>query len=89
MSHSETQLRVEVELYDIVSARIYFKPVAGRMNSFNRTVEHKDFTGFGLVVGKSDSFCLIYLPNRESKLFQIKNLVVASKFNNNVSKIKI
>ena len=80
MLHREEQIQVEAKLYDIVRARVYIKALPGRMNSFNKQVEHKDFNGFALVLGTSDSFAQIYLPNRTRKLIRVKNLIVVSKW---------
>ena len=83
MLHREGQIKIPVEKYDIVRARVYLKPIAGRMNSFNKTIEHQDFYGYGIITGASDSFCNVYLPNRESKLFRKENLIVAIKYKKN------
>ena len=70
-----------VEKYDIVIARVYIKALPGRMNSFNKNVNHSDFPGYGIIIESSDSFCLVYLSNRTLKLFKKENLIVVSKFN--------
>ena len=70
---------VLVEKYDIVRARVYMKPVPGRMNSYNKQAEHRDFNGYALVLGDSNSFCLVYLPNREKQLIRKENLIVVSR----------
>ena len=80
MLHREDQIHTEVEKYDIVRARVYMKTLPGRMNSYNKVSEHKDFNGYALVLGYSNSFCLVYFPNREQKLLKKENLIVVSKF---------
>ena len=57
MLHREEQIKILVEKYDIVRAKIYLKPIPGRMNSFNKTIEHQDFYGYGIITNASDSFC--------------------------------
>ena len=80
MLHREDQIHYKAQKYDIVRARVYIKALPGRMNSFNKQVEHQDFSGYALVLGSSDSFCEVYLPNRQTKLFRNKNLIVVSKY---------
>ena len=80
MLHREDQIHIEVEKYDIVRARAYMKPVPGRMNSYNKQAVHRDFNGYALVLGYSNSFCLVYFPNREQKLLRKENLVVVAKW---------
>ena len=79
MLHREEQITIKAEKYDIVRARVYLKALPGRMNSFNKQVEHKDFSGFALVLGTSDSFAQIYLPNRTRKLIRVAHLIVVSR----------
>jgi len=80
MLHREDQLHIKAQTADIVRARVYIKALPGRMNSFNKQVEHKDFDGYALVLGTSDNFAQIYLPNRTRKLLNIKNLIVVAKW---------
>ena len=80
MLHREEQVHIKAEKYDIVRARVYIKSLPGRMNSYNKQVEHKDFNGYALVTGASDSFCTVHLPNRETKLYRNKNLIVVVKY---------
>tara|TARA_Y100000768_G_C23378018_1_gene407205 strand:- start:199 stop:444 length:246 start_codon:yes stop_codon:yes gene_type:complete len=80
MLHREDQIHEEVKKYDIVRSKIYARVVAGRMNSYNKTINHKDFEGYALVTGRSDTFAEIYLPNRTRKLLKISNLIVVSKW---------
>ena len=82
MLHREDQTRIKIEKYDVVRARVYMKPVPGRMNSYNKLAQHKDFNGYALVLGYSDSFCLVYFPNREQKLLRKENLIVVAKWKN-------
>lgn len=79
MLHREEQLVIPAKKYDIVRARVYLKPIPGRMNSFNKTVEHKDFLGYAIVLELSNSYCQLYFPNRSIKLFKKNNLIVVSK----------
>ena len=80
MLHREEQITMPVEKNDIVRARVYLKPIPGRMNSFSKSVEHKDFDGYAIVIRDSDSYCQLYFPNRTMKLFKKHNLVVVSKY---------
>ena len=91
MLHREDQKHIDVEIYDIVRARVYMKPLPGRMNSYNKQVEHRDFNGYALVLGCSNSFCSVYFPNREQKLLRKENLIVVSKWKkiNKTCKFKI
>ena len=79
MLHREEQIQVKAMQYDIVRAKVYIKALPGRMNSFNKQVEHKDFNGYALVLGTSDSFAQVYFPNRTRKLLRIANLIVVSR----------
>ena len=80
MLHREDQIYIEANQYDIVSSKIYARVVAGRMNSYNKTVDHKDFEGYALVTGRSGTFAEVYLPNRTRKLLKVSNLIVVSKW---------
>ncbi len=79
MLHREEQITTKAVKYDIVRARVYIKALPGRMNSFNKQVEHKDFDGYAIVLGTSDSFAQVYFPNRARKLIRIANLVVVAR----------
>ena len=80
MLHREDQVHVKANKYDIVRAKKTVRVVPGVMNSYNKTIEHLDFLGYGLITGKSDSFAEVYLPNRTRKLLKIENLIVVAKW---------
>ena len=83
MLHREDQIKVKVEIYDVVSSIPYIKRLPGRMNSYNKTVEgYKEFEGYALVLGASDSYAQLYFPNRERKLVKTSliKVVIKSKF---------
>lgn len=80
MLHREAQINSPVEKNDIVRAKVYLKPIPGRMNSFNKSIEQKDFNGYAIVLSSSDSYCQLYFPNRTMQLFKKHNLVVVSKY---------
>ena len=80
MLHREDQVHIKANKYDIVRAKKTVRVVPGVMNSYNKTIEHLDFAGYGLVTGKSDSFAEVYLPNRTRKLLKIENLIVVAKW---------
>ena len=80
MLHREDQVHIKANKYDIVRAKKTVRVVPGVMNSYNKTIEHLDFSGYGLVTGKSDSFAEVYLPNRTRKLLKVENLIVVSKW---------
>jgi hypothetical protein len=84
MLHREAQTNPVVEKNDIVRAKVYLKPIPGIMNSFSKSVEHKDFDGYAIVIHDSDSYCQLYFPNRSMKLFKKQNLVVVSKYKNKI-----
>ena len=47
------------------------------MNSYNKIIEgYKEFEGYALVLGESESFAQLYFPNRERKLIR-KSLIKA------------
>jgi ABC-type Fe3+/spermidine/putrescine transport system ATPase subunit len=79
MLHREEQIVIRPEKYDIVRAKKSIRVLPGRMNSFNKQVEHKEFNGYALVIGTSDSFAQVYFPNRTRKLLRVANLIVVSK----------
>jgi len=79
MLHREDQVHIKANKYDIVRAKKTVRVVPGVMNSYNKTIEHLDFSGYGLVTGRSDSFAEVYLPNRTRKLLKIENLIVVAK----------
>ena len=78
MLHREEQTHLEPNQYDVVRSKKTIRVLPGTMNSYNKTVEHKDFEGYGLVTGRSDTFVEVYLPNRTRKLLRVKNLIVVS-----------
>ena len=80
MLHREDQVHIKANKYDIVRAKKHIRVLPGTMNSYNKTVEHLDFIGYGLVTGKSDSFAEVYLPNRTRRLLKIENLIVVAKW---------
>ena len=80
MLHREDQVHIKANKHDIVRAKKTVRVVPGVMNSYNKTIEHLDFTGYGLVTGRSDSFAEVYLPNRTRKLLKIENLIVVAKW---------
>ena len=80
MLHREDQVHIKANKYDIVRAKKTVRVVPGVMNSYNKTIEHLDFSGYGLVTGRSDSFAEVYLPNRTRKLLKVENLIVVSKW---------
>ena len=80
MLHREAQTNMAVEKNDIVRAKVYLKPIPGRMNSFSKSVEHKDFHGYAIVLDETDSYCQLYFPNRTMQLYKKHNLVVVSKY---------
>ena len=55
MLHREDQVHIKANQYDIVRSKIHVRVVPGVMNSYNKTVKHKDFEGYGLVTGKSEA----------------------------------
>jgi hypothetical protein len=81
MLHREDQVYVKAQKYDIVKAKKSIRVLPGTMNSYNKSIEHKDFNGYGIVLDASDSFAQIYLPNRLIKLIKKDNLIVEIKFN--------
>jgi hypothetical protein len=50
------------------------------MNSYNKTIESFEFTGYALVLNTSNTFAHVYLPNRTLKMLKIENLIVVSKW---------
>jgi len=80
MLHREDQVHIKANKYDIVRAKKTVRIVPGVMNSYNKSIEHLDFSGYGLVTGRSDSFAEVYLPNRTRKLLKIDNLIVVAKW---------
>lgn len=80
MLHREDQVTIKANQYDIVRAKKTIRVVAGVMNSYNKSIEHKDFEGYGLVTGKSENFAEVYLPNRTRKLLKVDNLIVVLKW---------
>ena len=80
MLHREDQIQIKANQYDIVRSKKTLRVVSGVMNSYNKTIEKKDFEGYGLITGKSDSFAEVYLPNRTKKLIKIESLIVVSKW---------
>lgn len=80
MLHREDQVHIKAMQYDIVRSKKTVRVVPGVMNSYNKTIEHLDFSGYGLVTGKSDTFAEVYLPNRTRKLLKIENLIVVARW---------
>ena len=78
MLHREDQIHIAPDMYDVVRAKISTRVVPGVMNSYNKTIQHKDFEGYALVTGRSNTFAEVYLPNRTRKLLTIDNLIVVS-----------
>ena len=83
MLHREDQVHTKAKKYDIVRAKKHIRVLPGTMNSYNKTVEHLDFIGYGLVLDTSESFVHVYLPNRTRKLLKIDHLIVVSKWKQN------
>ena len=74
---------LKIQKYDIVSAISYIKRLPGRMNSYNKIIEdYKEFEGYALVLGSSDSFAKLYFPNRETKLIKTSLIRVKIKHKN-------
>ena len=77
MLHREDQIKSPIEKYDVVAAIPHIKRLPGRMNSYNKIIEgYKEFEGYALVLGESESFAQLYFPNRERKLIR-KSLIKA------------
>ena len=86
MLHREDQIKMDIETYDIVTAISHIKRLPGRMNSYNKIIkDYKEFEGYALVLGASESYAQIYFPNRERKLIKKSLIKVAIKFKKNVS----
>ena len=83
MLHREDQIHIKARKYDIVRAKKHIRVLPGTMNSYNKTVEHLDFTGYGLVLDVSNSFAHVYLPNRTRILLKSEHLIVVSKITGN------
>ena len=85
MLHREDQIKTPIEIYDIVSAVSYCKRIPGRMNSYNKKIDgFKEFEGYALVLGSSDSFAKLYFPNRETKIMKKSFIKVAIKYKQNL-----
>ena len=80
MLHREDQVHVKPRQYDIVRSKKTLRVVPGVMNSYNKTIESFDFPGYALVLGVSESFAQIYLPNRTRKLLKSESLIVVAKW---------
>ena len=80
MLHREEQIHVKAKKYDIVRSKKHIRVLPGTMNSYNKTVEHLDFHGFGLVLNTSETFAHVYFPNRTIKLLNSKYLIVVAKW---------
>tara|TARA_R110001583_G_scaffold164866_1_gene317357 strand:+ start:278 stop:511 length:234 start_codon:yes stop_codon:yes gene_type:complete len=74
---------MNINKYDIVAAKSLIKHLRGRMNTYNQTVESKEFHGFGIVAGVSNKFAGVYLPSAGIKLFKKINLLVVCKYEQN------
>jgi hypothetical protein len=80
MLHRDDQVHIKAKKYDIVRAKKHIRVLPGAMNSYNKTVEHIEFPGYGLVIDTSENFAHVYLPNRTRKLLKIDYLIVVSKW---------
>ena len=81
MLHREDQIGKKIEIYDLVLAKSYVKRLPGRMNSYNKKIDnYKEFEGYALVLGESDSFAQLYFPNREKRLIKKSLIEVAIKY---------
>jgi hypothetical protein len=80
MLHREQQIHIKAKKYDVVRAKKHIRVLPGTMNSYNKTVEHLDFFGYGLVIDVSETFAHVYLPNRTRKLLKSDYLIVVSKW---------
>ena len=65
--------------YDLVAAKQIIKLARGRMNTYDQSYTFKAFDGYGIVLGASNNFVQIYLPNREKKLLKHNEIVVVNK----------
>jgi hypothetical protein len=80
MLHREDQVHFKANQYDIVRSKKKIRVVPGVMNSYNKTIESFEFTGYALVLNTSNTFAHVYLPNRTLKMLKIENLIVVSKW---------
>ena len=80
MLHREDQIHIKPSKYDIVRSKKTVRVVPGVMNSYNKTIESFDFSGYALLLDISESFAHVYLPNRTRKLLKIENLIVVAKW---------
>lgn len=80
MLHREDQIHVKAKKHDLVKAKKHIRVLPGTMNSYNKSVEHVEFNGYGLVLDVSKSFAHVYLPNRTRKLLKIDQLIVISQW---------
>jgi hypothetical protein len=72
-----------IERYDIVISKLSVKHLRGSMNRYNQVIQTKEFYGFGIITGASNTFAGVYLPGKSIKLFKKINLVVVCKYNKN------
>ena len=70
----------KIEKYDLVIAKSSLKILPGRMNIYNQHVHHKKFSGIGLVIGASKSFCSVYLTSHQIRLFKNDELMILIKY---------
>ena len=81
MLHREPQLKKPIDKYDIVVAIPHIKRLPGRMNSYNKQIAgYKEFEGYALVLGGSESYVQLYFPNRERKIIKKSLIRVAIKY---------
>jgi hypothetical protein len=71
---------MEINKYDIVISKPVIRHLRGRMNTYNKTAESKEFYGYGIVTGVSKSYVGVYLPNKAVKIFRKINLKVVYKY---------
>ena len=69
-----------IKKYDIVRGKQYTKWIGGRMNSYNKSIDHKEFEGYALVLNTSETFVHLYFPNRETRLIKKSLLELIIKF---------
>jgi hypothetical protein len=72
-----------IERYDVVTSKLSVKHMSGRTNSYNQIIQTKEFHGFGIITGISNTYAGVYLPGKNIKIFKKINLVVVCKYNKN------
>jgi len=80
MLHREDQIQQAINTYDIVKAKTHVRAIPGAMNSYSKSVQYKEFQGYGLVIGSSENYANVYFPNRETKLIKKSLIKIAIKF---------